>query len=421
MLFESFADAQSMLFLSVFIVAFVLGAVVNKTNFCTMGAVSDMVNMGDYSRFRSWLLAIAIAICGVLIMESMGFINADASFPPYRASQLVWAENILGGFLFGIGMTLASGCGNKTLVRIGAGNIKSIIVFLIIAIIAYFMITPFPGSDQTLFSILFYDWIRPLAVSLQTQQDLGSLINADNPLGTRLIVGAVIILLMLTYILRGKGFRSNPEHWLAGIVVGLAILAGWYLSSSIMVDIVDEGEQYSLIEYYENWDMVSESEEGKPAQGASLSAQSFTFINPIGQTLGYVSSGLQAALLTFGIISVFGVILGSLFWALISKSFRIEWFFNFKDFITHVIGAILMGFGGVLAMGCTIGQGITGFSTLALGSILAFVAIVFGSALTMKIQYYQMLYEEASFFAVLITALVELRLLPAGMRKLEAL
>lgn len=421
MLFESFAEAQSTLFLSIFAVAFILGAVVNKTNFCTMGAVSDMVNMGEYSRFRSWLLAIAIAITGVLIMESMGLVNANSTFPPYRASQLVWAENIFGGFLFGIGMTLASGCGNKTLIRIGAGNIKSIFVFIIIAVIAYFMITPFPGTDQTLFSVLFYDWIRPLAVSLETQQDLGSLINSDNPLGTRLIVGAIIVVLMLIYILRGKGFRSNPEHWLAGIVVGLVILSGWYLSSSIMVDIVDEGEQYTLIQYYENWDMVSDSEEGKPAQGAALSAQSFTFINPIGQTLGYVSSGLQAALLTVGIISVFGVILGSLFWALISKSFRIEWFFNVKDFVTHVIGAVFMGFGGVLAMGCTIGQGITGFSTLAVGSMLAFVSIIFGSALTMKIQYYQMLYEEASFFAVLITALVELRLLPAGMRKLEAL
>ena len=167
--------------------------------------------------------------------------------------------------------------------------------------------------------------------------------------------------------------------------------------------------------------MISESEEGKPAQGAPLSPQSFTFINPIGQTLGYVSNGLSSALLTFGIVAVFGVIFGSFLWALISRSFRIEWFVNFKDFLTHVIGAVLMGFGGVLAMGCTIGQGITGVSTLAVGSIMAFLAIVFGSALTMKIQYYQMLYEDASFFAVLITALVELKLLPAGMRKLEAL
>ncbi|MDX2503787.1 MAG: YeeE/YedE family protein, partial [Gammaproteobacteria bacterium] len=335
--------------------------------------------------------------------------------------QLIWAENLLGGFLFGIGMTLASGCGNKTLIRIGGGNIKSIIVFLIVGVIAYFMTSPFPGSDQTLFSILFYDWIRPLAISLDTKQDLGSIISSENPMNMRLLAGGVIAFLLFVYIVKGKGFRTNPEHWFAGIAVGLAVLAGWYLSSSIMVDVPAEGEQYSLVKYYDDWDMVSESEEGKPAQGSTLSPQSFTFVNPMGQTIGYASSGVQSTLLTFGIMSVFGVILGSLAWALISRSFRIEWFYNVKDFVTHVIGAILMGFGGILAMGCTIGQGITGLSTLAVGSIIAFVAIIFGSALTMKTQYYQMLYEEASFFAALTTALVELRFLPKGMRKLEAL
>ena len=309
----------------------------------------------------------------------------------------------------------------KTLIRIGGGNIKSILVFIIIAVIAYYMTNPFPGSDKTLFSVLFYDWIRPLAISLDTNQDLGSLINSENPVGTRLIVSGILTALLLFYIVKSKYFWSSSDYWLGGLIVGLAILAGWYLSGSVMVDAPDEETQYSLVEYYENWDMVSESEEGKPAQGAPLSPQSFTFINPIGQTLGYVSNGLNSALLTFGIVAVFGVILGSFLWALISRSFRIEWFVNFKDFLTHVIGGILMGFGGVLAMGCTIGQGITGVSTLAIGSIMAFLAIVFGSALTMKIQYYQMLYEDASFFAVLITALVELKLLPAGMRKLEAL
>jgi uncharacterized membrane protein YedE/YeeE len=421
MLFESFAEAQQFLLLSVFIVALIMGAVVNKTNFCTMGAVSDMVNMGDYSRFRSWLLAIAVAIIGMLILEAMGIVSADSSYPPYRGNQLVWAENILGGFLFGIGMTLASGCGNKTLIRIGGGNIKSIMVFLIISVIAYFMTSPFPGSDQTLFSLLFYDWIRPAAISLNGQQDIGSLINADNAVTVRLIAGGIIAALLLIYIFKAKAFRSNSDNWIAGIVVGAAVLAGWYLSSSVLVDIPDEEAQYSLTEYYNEWDMISDTEEGKPEQGAPLSAQSFTFINPIGQTLGYASAGFKTTLLTFGIVSVFGVILGSLLWALISKSFRIEWFVNFKDFLTHFFGAILMGFGGVLAMGCTIGQGITGISTLALGSIFTFIAIVFGSALTMKIQYYQMLYEDASFFAALITALVELKLLPASMRKLEAL
>ncbi|WP_198263671.1 YeeE/YedE family protein [sulfur-oxidizing endosymbiont of Gigantopelta aegis] len=425
MLFESFSAAQSTLLWSVFGVAFFMGAIVNKTNFCTMGAVSDMVNMGDYSRFRAWLLAIAVAVIGMLIFESAGMVNPDGSFPPYRATQLIWAENLLGGFLFGIGMTLASGCGNKTLIRIGGGNIKSIFVFLIVGVIAYFMTTPFPGSDQTLFSVLFYDWIRPLAIDLDTKQDLGAIVagiaGSESPMQMRMIMGGIFAVLLLIYILKGKSFRGNSEHWVAGIAVGLAVLAGWYLSSSMLVDIPDEGEQYTLVEYYDNWDMVSETEEGKPAQGSTLSAQSFTFVNPMGQTIGYASSGLNSALLTFGIVSVFGIILGSFIWSLISKSFRIEWFFNVKDFVTHVIGAVLMGFGGVLALGCTIGQGITGLSTMAAGSFIAFMAIIFGSALTMKIQYYQMLYEDASFFAALITALVELKLLPASMRKLEVL
>jgi len=117
-----------------------------------------------------------------------------------------------------------------------------------------------------------------------------------------------------------------------------------------------------------------------------------------------------------------GVILGSLFWTLVSRSFRIEWFVNLKDFITHMIGAVLMGFGGVLGLGCTVGQGITGISTLAVGSFLVFISIVFGCALTMKIQYYKLVYEDdASFIKALITALVDMKLLPSGLRQLEAI
>ncbi|MES9912973.1 MAG: YeeE/YedE thiosulfate transporter family protein, partial [Candidatus Sedimenticola sp. 4PFRAG1] len=121
-------------------------------------------------------------------------------------------------------------------------------------------------------------------------------------------------------------------------------------------------------------------------------------------------------------MALFGVICGSLLWSLISKSFRIEWFVDFKDFLNHVVGAILMGFGGVLAMGCTIGQGITGASTLALGSFLAFGSIVLGSGLTMKVQYYKLVYEEEATFAkALVTGLVDFKLLPESMRKLEAI
>jgi len=421
MVFESFAESLSFFLWSTFIISVILGIIVNKTNFCTMGAVSDMVNMNDYGRFRAWLLAIAVALIGVSILEYMEIINVTDTFPPYRDTRLIYIENILGGVMFGIGMTFASGCGNKTLIRMGGGNIKSVLVFIIIAIIAYYMTSPFPDSDKTLYSVLFYDWTNPLSITLENNQDIGALIGgAENTHTMRLIAGLVVATGMLIYIFKAADFRSSKDNILAGVVIGLIILTAWYISSNIAVNADDSN--YSLAEYYSEWDMLAEDDEGKPAAGRTLNSQSFTFINPIGQTYGYLKDGLDSTLLTFGLMSVFGVILGSLLWSLISKSFRIEWFADFKDFLNHIIGAILMGFGGVLALGCTIGQGITGMSTLALGSILAFVSIIFGSALTMKIQYYKIVYEdEASFTKAFITALVDMKLLPASLRKLDAI
>lgn len=419
MTFESFFQAQSFLLWATFIIALVMGAVVNKTNFCTMGAVSDAVNMGDMGRMRAWFLAIAVAMLGVTVLEFMGLLNPGDSFPPYRANQLIWAENILGGLIFGVGMTLASGCGNKTLIRIGGGNLKSIVVLLIIGVIAFYMVNPFPGSDQTLMSVLFYDWIRPLALTLTTPQDLGSVAMGKDAAGGRMVIGLVLVLLLLVFVFKSADFRSSFDNILGGLVVGLAVLAAWYVSANVAVDL--DGEMHSLSGYVKQWDFLADSAAGKPADSRPLSTQSFTFINPMGQTLGYAAAGFKSTLLTFGVMALFGVIAGSLLWSLISRSFRIEWFVNFKDFITHVIGAILMGFGGVLAMGCTIGQGITGTSTLAIGSFLALGAIILGSALTMKVQYYKLVYEdEASFSKALLTGLVDLKLLPERLRKLEA-
>jgi uncharacterized membrane protein YedE/YeeE len=420
MTFESFGQAQSVFLWAAFGIALVMGAVVNKTNFCTMGAVSDWVNMGDTGRMRAWIFAIAVAMLGVAVLESRGLVNADAAFPPYRANQLVWLENLLGGLMFGVGMTLASGCGNKTLIRIGGGNIKSIMVFGIIAVIAYYMINPFPGSDKTLFGVLFYDWIRPTAVTLGTKQDIGAIVGGDNPATMRLTLGVVIALVLIGIALKSEDFRKSFDNVLGGLVVGLAVLAAWYVTTAITV--TADGQAYSLQNFVaEQWDLLAAPEDVKPAQAAALSAQSFTFINPIGQSLGYAMGGFSSTLLTFGVMSVAGVILGSLLWSVVTRSFRIEWFASFKDFVTHVIGAILMGFGGVLAMGCTIGQAVTGVSTLAVGSIITFAAIVVGCAVTMKIQYYKMVYEsEATFFKAFVTALVDIKLLPAGMRKLKA-
>ena len=419
MVFENFTAAQTFLLSAGFIIAFVLGLVANKTHFCTMGAVSDWVNMSHTGRLRAWGLAIAIALLGVITLESLGLINLNTTYPPYRNGQLIWAENLLGGILFGIGMTIAGGCGNKCLVRLGAGNLKSVFVFLIIAIISYYMLNPFPGSDQTLYSLLFYPWIKPLAIEVGNSQDLGTLIAGEaNAVTARLIIGLILGASLIAWAFTSKDFRSSRDFALGGLGVGLCVLVAWYVTSKIGVNV--DGEVYPLTQYYSEWDMLADSELSKPALGAALSAQSFTFINPMGQAFGYALNSFDKTLLTFGIMACFGVAAGSLVWALITRSFKWEWFASMQDAINHIIGAILMGFGGVLAMGCTIGQGITGVSTLALGSFITLAGLILGSALTMKVQFYRMMYEEeASFSKAFITGLVDLHLLPESLRKLD--
>ena len=389
MTYEHFVSAQSVFLWSTFAIAVIMGAVVNKTNFCTMGAVSDWINMGDTGRLRAWVLAIAIGVLGVTALEAAGLVNLSGTFPPYRQNSFVWLENVLGGAAFGIGMTLASGCANKTLIRVGGGNLKSILVLLVIGVVAYFMVNPFPDSDKTLYSALFYPWTHPAAVALTTNQDLGAMLFGDRVATGRLVMGVIVGILLLAWAFKSADFRGSFDNILGGVVVGLVVLVAWYVTSNIRMNA--DGDILSLQAYVQDWDLYAPADAVRPAAAGPLASQSFTFVNPMGQALGYAAKGFNHTFLTFGIMALAGVITGSLLWSLISRSFRIEWFASVRDFFSHLVGAILMGFGGVLAMGCTIGQGITGFSTLALGSILTFVAIVFGSAVTMKLQYYLMM------------------------------
>ena len=384
----------------------VLGGVANKTNFCTMGAVSDWVNMGDMSRMRSWFLAIAVAILGVAVLEAMSLSEVASSRVPYRGSTFLWPRYILGGLLFGVGMTLASGCANKNLVRLGGGNLKSVFVLLVVGVMAYLMIR---GG---MYGTLFHGWILPISPNLSSvgisDQSLGtiagSLAGVEGPSGLNIHAGILLAAVLLFIVFRSRDFRSNRELLVGGVVIGLVIAAGWYVTSGPM------GKEW--VEFTEFMD------EPPPAVGA----QSFTFVGPYGELVYYLTRPTHVDLITFGLASLFGVVVGSFLYALFSRSLRVEWFVDFKDFLNHMIGAVMMGVGGVLAIGCTIGQGITGVSTLALGSFLALGSIILGSALTMKIQYYKMVYEEeATFGKALVAGMVDLHLLPQSMRKLDAI
>ena len=364
--------------LSVFAIAAIMGATANKTNFCTMGAVSDWVNMDDKGRLRAWLLAVAVAMGGVLVLEALGKVNlAGATFPPYRTANFAWLRYLLGGLMFGVGMTLASGCGNKTLVRIGGGNIKSLVVLAIASTMAYLMLwTDFYGN-------FFDSWMSPLSIKLgalgaksQTLDGIvGGLAGMEDTSTLHLIIGGVLVLGLLAYAFASEDFRGNRDNILGGVVIGLAIVAGWYLSGSAM------GAE---------WKEWAEMADTPPSR---VEVQSFTFISPMGDGVRYLLNPKDFSLVNFGIAALAGVIAGSFIYAVATRSFRVEWFVNGGDFANHAFGAVLMGVGGVLSMGCTVGQAITGVSTLAIGSILTFAAIVAGAAATMKYQYWKMMQE----------------------------
>ena len=358
---------------AVFALAVILGAVTHRTNFCAMGAVSDWVNIGDTGRMRAWVFAMAVALLGVVMLEGIGAITLRETFPPYRTANFGWLRYLLGGALFGVGMTLASGCGNRTLVRIGGGNLKSLVVALVFAGSAYLMLwTP-------LFEKAFLPWVAATTVNLQSygvaNQELGTVLAGmfgmplSRPFNLAVAVGVAGC--MIVWVFRSADFYREPGHLLGGAVVGLVIIAGWWITGGAI------GREWK--EYAELATVVP----------SRVQTQSYTFVAPMGDTLRYALDPLNLSLINFGVMAVAGVTVGALLHAGFRREFRIEWFAGWGDFLNHVAGAALMGIGGVLAMGCTFGQAITGMSTLAVGSILTFLAIVIGAAGTMRYQYWR--------------------------------
>ena len=396
-------EVATQLLIYIGILGFILGFVVTKTNFCTMGAVSDWVNIGDLSRFKSWMLAAAIAILGVAILNFLSFFDINDSRIPYRNSLLAWPRYIIGGLMFGIGMTYASGCGNKVLIRVGGGNLKSLVVLIVAGIMAYVM------TRTDFYGIIFHSWMNPISLDLAQigilDQSLPTIISSifsiNNSADFNLILGIIVSSIMIFMIFKSGKFIQNFDNVFGGFIVGLVIVMAWLLTGGVT------GQ-----EWIEANDFLDD-----PLP--SVGMQSFTFINPMGETLIFAGNAANLYYLTFGVTALLSVIFGAFVYSVLSNNFRIEWFLSKQDFIRHIIGAVLIGVGGVLAMGCTIGQGVTGISTLAIGSLITLIFIILGAAITMKVEFYNAVYEDCSFFDSLRSSLADLNLIPNRFRKLE--
>jgi uncharacterized protein len=350
-----------------FALAVVFGAIAQRTHFCTMGAVADIVNIGDWSRMRMWVLAIGVAMLGFNAMVALGWIDAGKSI--YAGPRFIWLSNAVGGLLFGFGMVLASGCGSKTLVRIGGGNLKSVVVFAVLGIAAFATLRGITGVARVA-------TVDRVAVDLAGGQDLPALAATLLGLGKRqaaLWLGASIGGALVVWALMRAEGRSR-DVLLGGVGIGAVIVAMWWVSGRLGYVAEDPNT-------------LQEAFVGTNSQRM----EALSFVAPIAYTIDWlIFFSDKSKVLTIGIVSTIGVIVGSALVALATRTFRWEGFGSAEDTGNHLVGAVLMGVGGVTAMGCTVGQGLSGLSTLALGSFVAFAGIVGGAVLGVRYQVWRL-------------------------------
>ena len=343
------------------------GAVAQRTQFCTMGAVTDILNTGDWSRMRMWLLAMGVAMVGFNALVGMSWVQASHSV--YADARLLWFSNLVGGLLFGFGMVLASGCGSKTLVRIGGGSLKSLVVFAVLAIAAY-------ATLRGVAAVARVATVDQVAFTLPVGQDLPSLLaHASGGARTAWAWGLGLLLGggLIAWVVSQPQGRSAEVLW-AGLGIGALTVAAWALS----------GVAGHLSEHPVTLDEVWLATNTRRME-------SFTFVAPMAYTMDWlILFSDKSKVLTLGVTTVLGVVVGSALSAVLSGTFRWEGFVNTEDTAKHLVGAVLMGVGGVTAMGCTVGQGISGMSTLSLGSFIAFGGILLGGAAGLRYQIWQL-------------------------------
>jgi uncharacterized membrane protein YedE/YeeE len=346
-----------------FLLASAFGAIVQRTHFCTMGAVADIVHMGDWTRMRMWGLAMGVAILGFNGMVALGWVEAADSI--YASPSLLWMSHLLGGAMFGFGMVLASGCGSKTLVRIGGGSLKAVVVFLVMAVAAY-------ATMRGLFAVWRVQTIDRVALALPAGQDLPSLAAALTGVSlphAALALGTLIGLLLMGWAMWPRSARSG-EPLLAGFGLGAVVVAVWWVSGSL-------GHLAEHPQTLEEAFLATNSRR----------MESLTFVAPMAYSVDWlILFSDRSKVLTVGVVSTLGVVAGSALMALVTRTFRWEGFGGTEDTANHLVGAVLMGVGGVTAMGCTIGQGLSGVSTLALGSFIALAGLLAGAVAALRLQ-----------------------------------
>jgi uncharacterized protein len=340
-----------------------LGFLLHRSHFCAMGAVSDWFIMGNTHRARQWALAVAVATLGFGAL--MGLSGISPLHTIYNTQRLPWLSLLMGGLLFGVGMVLASGCASKSLVRLGAGNLKQLVVLMAMGMAALATVRGLPavwrvqGVDRI---DMAWAW-GPFASQWLAHVSGWSLSLAG-------VLAALFVGLVLCMWTMGDPTFRTRKNLFAGGGVGLIAVLLWW-TSGVLAWVPEHPETLESVFL----------------TTASGRMESMSFVGPVGFWLDawlYYSDGTKR--LSFGMAMLPGVVLGAAWSAWRSRTFRWEGFTQTADLVRHLLGGSLMGVGGVMAMGCTFGQGLSGLSTLSLGSLLATAGMVLGAVLTLKWQ-----------------------------------
>ena len=344
-----------------------LGALAQSTRFCTMGAIADWFSFGGTARMLMWVLAIAVAATGSLVLIEMSWL--DATKTNAWSTRLLWLSNTVGGLIFGFGMVLAAGCPQRNLVKAGAGNLKAWVTLLVAAVSAQMTL-------RGVLSELRVGFFDTFSVSLNTPQDVASILVHGGAWDVGqlrwLVLGAYLV---IAGALLWRHRRSmEVAHWVGGAGVGLLVVAAWCLTAYVGF-------------------IAEHPETLEPSWSGTYShrPEALSFAAPLAHSLDLLTLWSDRNnVATYGVMVCLGTLLGSAAAALIRHEFHIESFSNPTDMAHHIAGGVLIGFGGVTAMGCSIGQGISGLALQSAGAILAVAGITAGAWLGLRYQAWQL-------------------------------
>lgn len=345
------AHASESLALGGFLIGLAFGYLTQRGNFCTMGSIANWVTIKDARGMRSWALAAAIAIVAVALMSHYSIL--DLQHTMYTPARLNWAANILGGLMFGVGMVLAGGCASRNLVRAGSGDLRSALTLLVTSLFAAMTLG---GALGPLRAGLENLTAFTLPLPSQRVTDMAGAMTGPgsfSDLAIPFLIAAALIVKCFT----DKPFRESRRHLIIGVGIGGLVAASWALTGLAYDELADRVQ----------------------------TPVALSFVKPSADMFDWLERSTALGIPGFGVASVFGTFAGGALAAFATRRFHFIAFADRADTLRHMAGAALMGTGGVMALGCSIGQGISGVSTLAIGSILAAGSIVTGTVLGVKL------------------------------------